>query len=84
MTEPKTQAAHSGTCPSDCSAPPCCLCGKSAWPGAKVVYEDGAHVFICRPCLRDPIALGRLEEDPDIVPQNVGNQGQLPRKGTDE
>jgi hypothetical protein len=21
MTEPKTQAAHSGTCPSDCSAP---------------------------------------------------------------
>ena len=80
MADMEVKAEMEKASPCTCSAPPCRLCGKSAWPGAKVVYEDGSRVFICRPCLRDPIALGRLEEDPDIVPQNsqTTNTGKRP------
>ena len=57
MTEPKTQAAHSGTCPSDCSvfAPfaDMCSCGCNRVSKLDSVHKTAVGIvplYLCRYC----------------------------------
>jgi hypothetical protein len=61
MTEPKTQAAHSGTCPSDCSA--CRVCDGPT----SVVFNIGMRATpVCEGCA-NAITLQQVQ---DLVKQN--------------